>query len=138
MEDLELMVFVPIAGICFLVGAGLKAINNELLNKFIPFLCGIVGGIVSVIAFNTIPNFIPADNWLMALYIGIGSGLMSTGAHQIYKQFSEVSEKGTIIAIDDDKDEDETPDEPETNTEPEIEVPDDPELDDTDVVDDEV
>lgn len=138
MENIEFLVFLPIAGVCFVIGAGLKAIGNEVLSKFIPFLCAVCGGIVSVIAFKTIPNFIPADNWLMALYVGAGSGLMATGAHQIYKQFSEASEKGTITAIDDDKELDETPEEPEVQTEPEIEVPDDPDIDDSDIVDDEV
>jgi len=89
MENIEFLVFMPLAGVCFLVGAGLKAIGNEKLDKFIPFLCGLFGGILAIVAFNTIPNYIPADNWLGALFIGIGSGLMATGAHQIYKQFTK-------------------------------------------------
>ena len=103
MNDLQFLVFVPLAGVCFLVGAGLKAIGNETLDKFIPFLCDLFGGILSVIAFKTIPNFIPADNWFMALYVGIGSGFMATGAHQVYKQFSQAAEPGVLIAINDDK-----------------------------------
>lgn len=104
MNDLQFLVFLPLAGVCFLVGAGLKAIGNEILDKFIPFLCGLFGGILSVIAFKTIPNFIPAENWLMALYVGIGSGLMATGAHQVYKQFSEATVKGVLVPINDDED----------------------------------
>lgn len=103
MNDLQFLVFLPLAGVCFLVGAGLKAIGNETLNKFIPFFCGLFGGILSIIAFKTIPDFIPAKNWLEALYVGIGSGLMATGAHQVYKQFSEAKEAGVIIPINDDK-----------------------------------
>lgn len=104
MNDLQFLVFLPLAGVCFLVRAGLKAIGNEILDKFIPFLCGLFGGILSVIAFKTIPNFIPAENWLMALYVGIGSGLMATGAHQVYKQFSEATVKGVLVPINDDED----------------------------------
>lgn len=89
MNDLQFLVFLPLAGVCFLIGAGLKAIGNETLDKFIPFLCGLFGGILGIVAFLTIPNFIPAENWLMALYVGVGSGLMATGAHQIYKQFTK-------------------------------------------------
>ena len=89
MNDLQFLVFLPLAGVCFLVGAGLKAIGNEVLDKFIPFLCGLFGGVLGIVAFLTIPNYIPADNWLMALYVGVGSGLMATGAHQIYKQFTK-------------------------------------------------
>ena len=103
MTDLQFLVFVPLAGVCFLIGAGLKAIGNETLNKFIPFLCGLFGGILSIIAFKTIPDFIPAKNWLEALYVGIGSGLMATGAHQVYKQFSEAKEPGVLIPINDEK-----------------------------------
>ena len=103
MNDLQFLVFLPLAGVCFLVGAGLKAIGNEILDKFIPFLCGLFGGILSIIAFKTIPNFIPAENWLMALYVGIGSGLMATGAHQVYKQFSEATVKGVLVPINDDE-----------------------------------
>lgn len=103
MNDLQFLVFLPLAGVCFLIGAGLKAIGNEILDKFIPFLCGLFGGILSIIAFKTIPNFIPADNWLMALYVGIGSGLMATGAHQVYKQFSEAAVKGVLVPINDDE-----------------------------------
>ncbi len=92
MNDLQFLVFLPLAGVCFLAGAGLKAIGNEKLDKFIPFICGLFGGILAIVAFYTIPNFIPAQNWLMALYVGVGSGLMATGAHQIYKQFTKVDD----------------------------------------------
>lgn len=103
MTDLEFLVFVPIAGICLFIGAGLKAIGNETLKKFIPTLCAVSGSILSILAFYTIPNFIPANNWLEALYIGIGSGLAATGLHQVYKQFSEAKVKGVLIPVNDDK-----------------------------------
>lgn len=103
MNDLEFLVFVPIAGICLFIGAGLKAIGNETLKKFIPTLCAVSGSILAILAFYTIPNFIPAKNWLEALYIGIGSGLAATGLHQVYKQFSEVKEPGVLVPINDDK-----------------------------------
>ena len=76
--------------ICYLAGATLKAINNESLDKFIPVICGFLGGLIGVIVFLTIPGYIPADNWLMALAIGIVSGFAATGINQVYKQFSQV------------------------------------------------
>lgn len=103
MNDLEFLVFVPIAGICLFIGAGLKAIGDETLKKFIPTLCAVSGSVLSILAFYTIPNFIPATNWLEALYIGIGSGLAATGLHQVYKQFTEAKEPGVLIPINDDK-----------------------------------
>lgn len=103
MNDLEFLVFVPIAGICLFIGAALKAIGNETLKKFIPTLCAVSGSILSILAFYTIPNFIPANNWLEALWIGVGSGLAATGLHQVYKQFTEAKEPGVLIPINDDK-----------------------------------
>ena len=52
-------------------------------------ICGFVGGGLAVVVFKTIPNYIPADNWLMALAIGIVSGFAATGINQIYKQFTQ-------------------------------------------------
>lgn len=85
----EILPFVEIVVICYLIGAGLKAIGNETLDKFIPWLCGAIGGGLAVIVFNTIPNLLPATNWLTALAIGIVSGLAATGANQLWKQFTK-------------------------------------------------
>lgn len=89
MTNLEFLVFVPIAGICLLVGATLKAIRNETLDRFIPVICALCGAVLSIIAFNTIPDFIPAKNWLDALFVGGGSGFAATGLHQVYKQYTK-------------------------------------------------
>ena len=85
----EFVAFPAIVVICYLVGIGLKAVGTEELNKFIPVICGIVGAILGITMFLTIPNFIPADNWAVAIAIGIVSGLSATGANQIYKQLKE-------------------------------------------------
>jgi len=82
----EFVAFPAIVVICYLVGIGLKAINNENLDRFIPVICGLFGAILGIVMFLTIPNFIPADNWAIAIAIGIVSGLSATGANQIYKQ----------------------------------------------------
>lgn len=103
MNDLGFIVFPAIVVLCYLVGATLKAVNNETLDKFIPMICGFIGGGLGVLVFLTIPGYIPADNWLMALAIGIVSGFASTGINQVYKQFSEAVEPGVLIAINDDK-----------------------------------
>ena len=75
--------------ICYLAGATLKAFNNETLDKFIPVICGFIGGALGVVVFLTIPGYIPAENWLMALAIGIVSGFASVGVNQVYKQFTK-------------------------------------------------
>ena len=87
------IVTVPaIIAVCYLAGATLKAIGNETLDKFIPTICGTIGGILGVVVFNTIPNYLPAENWLIALGVGIVSGLTAVGINQIYKQFSKEDE----------------------------------------------
>lgn len=96
MTDLTFLVFVPLAGVIYLLGAALKAIGNEKLDRFIPTICGLAGGILGVIVFKTIPGYLPADNWLLALYVGIGSGLAAVGVNQIYKQFT----KGKNITLE--------------------------------------
>lgn len=93
MNDLGFIAFPAIVVICYLAGATLKAFNCETLDKFIPVICGFVGGALGVVVFNTIPGYIPADNWLMALAIGIVSGFASVGINQIYKQFTKVDEE---------------------------------------------
>lgn len=100
MQDLTFLVFVPLAGVIYLIGAGLKAIGNEKLDKFIPIICGAAGGILGVVVFKTIPGYLPADNWLLALYVGIGSGLAAVGVNQIYKQFSKNKTIATIEAFE--------------------------------------
>lgn len=89
MNDLGFIAFPAIVAICYLVGATLKAINNETLDKFIPVICGFIGGVLGVVVFQTIPGYIQADNWLQALAIGIVSGFAATGVNQIYKQFTQ-------------------------------------------------
>ena len=85
----EFVAFPAIVVICYLVGIGFKTVGNDKTDKFIPLVCGIVGAILGLVMFLTIPNFIPADNWAVAIAVGIVSGLSATGANQIYKQLKE-------------------------------------------------
>ena len=89
MNELGFIAFPAIVAVVYLVGATLNAIGNDTLNKFIPVICGFVGGALGVIVFKTIPGYIPAENWLMALAIGIVSGFAATGNNQVYKQFTK-------------------------------------------------
>lgn len=85
----EFVAFPAIVVICYLAGIICKTIGSEKLDKFIPVICGILGAILGVVMYLTIPNFIPADNWAIAVAIGIVSGLSATGANQVYKQIKE-------------------------------------------------
>lgn len=85
----EFVVFPAIAVVCYFVGFVCKSFNNETLDRFIPSICGVLGAILGIVVYFAIPNFIPAENWFVALCIGIVSGLSATGINQIYKQFAK-------------------------------------------------
>lgn len=80
---------VPIVILCYLLGATLKAIKNETLDKFIPIISGLFGGIIAIIVLFTIPGYLSATNWLDAFATGAASGLVAVGINQIYKQFTK-------------------------------------------------
>jgi len=82
----EFVSFPVIVVMCYLAGLICKTIGNEKLDKFIPVICGVLGAILGVVIFFTIPNFIPAENWAVAIAIGIVSGFSATGINQIWKQ----------------------------------------------------
>lgn len=69
--------------ICFLVAEILK--NTTLDNKWLPTICGVLGGILGPIAMKIVPDF-PASDVLTAVAVGIVSGLSATGINQTYKQ----------------------------------------------------
>lgn len=69
--------------LCFLAAQGAKA--TALDNKWLPVICGVLGGVLGIVGLYTMSGF-PADDWINAAAIGIVSGLAATGAHQVYKQ----------------------------------------------------
>ena len=72
--------------ICFLVAEGIKA--TSLDNKWLPIICGALGGILGVVAMHVVADF-PANDILNAIAIGIVSGLGATGLHQAGHQLSQ-------------------------------------------------
>lgn len=85
----EFVAFPAIVVMCYLVGILCKTVGKGEIDQFIPVICGTVGAILGIIIFFTIPNFIPAENWAVAVAVGIVSGLSATGINQIYKQLKE-------------------------------------------------
>lgn len=94
---LGIVPFIPVAIFCYWVGAGFKAIKNENIDKFIPEIVVVVGGLVTTLLFCTIPGYIPAQNWFDAFTLGLVSGSVSVCVNQIYKQWTkeEYYEKDT-------------------------------------------
>lgn len=82
--DFGNVTYLAIVVIAYLIGMGVKNIER-VPDKWIPFICGVVGAILGVVGMYTIADF-PADNILVALEVGIVSGLAATGAHQVGKQ----------------------------------------------------
>ena len=72
-----------ISVIAYMTGEIVKV--TALDSKWIPVICGLVGGALGVTAMYTVPDF-PAGDIINALAVGIVSGLAATGADQIAKQ----------------------------------------------------
>ena len=73
--------------ICYLAAQVVKA--TALDNKWLPVICGVLGGALGAacLALN-LPDF-PATDYITAVAVGIVSGLAATGANQVYKQLSK-------------------------------------------------
>lgn len=85
MTSMGIAAVAAITVICYLVGLVVKAtpFNND---KYIPIACGIMGGILGLVAlYTSLPDF-PATDPLTAVAVGIVSGLAATGVNQITKQ----------------------------------------------------
>ena len=84
--ELGIAVVPVITVIVFLVAETIKA--TPLDNKWLPVICGFVGGLLGLAAVFLMPDF-PAGDYMTAVAIGIVSGLAATGAHQVYKQLTK-------------------------------------------------
>lgn len=85
--DIGTLGIASVAGItviCYLAGLVVKALPRAK-DKYIPIVCGVVGGILGVVGMLTMPEF-PAADYITAAAVGILSGLASTGANQVIKQ----------------------------------------------------
>lgn len=77
----------PVAAItviCYLASEAVKATKAD--NKWLPVVCGILGGVLGVVALASGLEAFPANDPITAVAVGIVSGLAATGAHQIVKQ----------------------------------------------------
>ena len=82
----EIITVPVILGFAYLVGIIVKSFKNDKLDDFIPDICIVVGVILGLISFYTIPDLIPANNWISACVIGGFSGLAATGANQAVRK----------------------------------------------------
>ena len=83
MEFMGMAAVASISVIAYLAGEAVKL--SPLDNKWIPLVCGIVGGGLGVAALYTVSDF-PASDLLTALAMGIVSGLAATGGNELALQ----------------------------------------------------
>ena len=86
MEILGISSIAAITIICYLLALGLKA--TALDNKWLPAICGVLGGILGAVAMRVMPDY-PAQDMITAVAVGIVSGLAATGANQVFKQLKQ-------------------------------------------------
>lgn len=82
--------------ICYLAAQAVKATNLD--NKWLPVICGVLGGILGVVGLYWIPEY-PAQDIITAIAVGIMSGLAATGVNQVYKQLSGEKRKNNFQLI---------------------------------------
>lgn len=75
-----------ITAVCYLAGMAAKASSVD--NKWIPVICGLVGGILGAAALTVVPDF-PAGDYITAFAVGSVSGLAATGLNQSVKQLGD-------------------------------------------------
>ena len=75
--------------IVYIVGMLVKA--SPLADKWIPSICGVVGGALGIASMFIMPEF-PAQDVISAFAVGVVSGLASTGADQMVKQMRKDGE----------------------------------------------
>lgn len=85
MEIMGLTSVAAITVICYLAAAIIK--STPLDKKWLPAICGILGGILGIVAMYVMREF-PASDLITAIAVGIVSGLAATGVNQIFKQLS--------------------------------------------------
>lgn len=86
MEIMGITGIAAITIICYLAAECIKA--TAIDNKWLPVICGILGGVLGVAAMFLMPNY-PAEDFITAVAVGIVSGLAATGIDQIGKQLGE-------------------------------------------------
>jgi len=87
MDILGIAAIPVITIICYLIAEAVKA--TALDNKWLPIICGTLGGFLGVAAQYVAPALIPATDILTAIAIGIVSGFAATGVHQAFHQMDK-------------------------------------------------
>lgn len=95
----------PAAGIVvfmYLLAEILKhtVLKNSDLVAILPFLCGLCGAIIAFILYYVDPSILGVNDVASSVITGACSGLVATGANQVYKQFYKLTSVGHSVATE--------------------------------------
>ena len=62
----------------------------EVWTNLIPLWAGLLGAVLGIVGYWAAPDLIPADNFIVALAVGLVSGLGATGINQVGKQLKKL------------------------------------------------
>jgi len=94
-------------GICTLIVVIVYAIaevakknvaKDDKTRAYLPYAGALIGGLLGIAFFAYDPALIECSNAVEAVLTGIGSGLVATGANQVYKQTNKILH-GSFVGI---------------------------------------
>ena len=96
MESALEIISVPvIAGIVYFVMAVYKTLVKNapaIWTSLIPVWAAVLGVALGLVAYFLVPEVMPAENALVAVLVGLASGLGAVGVHQVGKQIEKAKE----------------------------------------------
>ena len=94
MESALEIISVPvIAGIVYFVMTVYKTLVKNapaIWTSLIPVWAAVLGVALGLTAYFLVPEVMPAENALVAVLVGLASGLGAVGVHQVGKQISNM------------------------------------------------
>lgn len=94
MESALEIISVPvIAGIVYFVMTVYKTLVKNapaIWTSLIPVWAAVLGIALGLVAYFLVPEVMPAENALVAVLVGLASGLGAVGVHQVGKQISNM------------------------------------------------
>ena len=96
MESALEIISVPvIVGIVYFVMAVYKTLvknASAIWTSLIPVWAAVLGIGLGILAYYCVPEVMPAENVLVAVLIGLSSGLGAVGVHQVGKQIEKAKD----------------------------------------------
>ena len=96
MESALEIISVPvIVGIVYFVMAVYKTLVKNapaIWTSLIPVWAAVLGIGLGILAYYCVPEVMPAENVLVAVLIGLSSGLGAVGVHQVGKQIGKAKD----------------------------------------------